>query len=93
MRTFIVIISIENVDARKICETFEGCKFDIGGSVQATETDVKNALIEEIKKYYKTEVLEFPTEDIEVWNMSDFMDMSNDEEYYVDNFFMGYVFG
>jgi hypothetical protein len=92
MRTLILLVSVDNTDARKICENFQGHKFDIGGSVQATDYDVRNKLIEELKGYYDTEVLDFPIEDIEVWNLNDFMDYNNDEEYNPDNYFMGYIF-
>jgi hypothetical protein len=92
MRTLILLVSVDNTDARKICENFQGHKIDIGGSVQATDYDVRNKLIEELKEYYDTEVLDFPNEDIEVWNLNDFMDYNNDEEYNPDNYFMGYIF-
>ena len=56
MKTFVVLIPAEGslVEPRNVCEFLEGTKYDIGGSVQATSTDVlKEVLFEfDLNDYY-----------------------------------------
>ena len=85
-KTFIVLISADApMDGRKFCEEIEGTKLEIGGSVQATSSDV----LYQLSKYFSADNEDF----VEVWTLTDFMDAVNDQERDIlTEYFMSYVF-
>ena len=86
MKAFVVLILVEGslVEPRKTCEFLEGTKFDIGGSVQATSTDVLNKVLFELGLN--------DSDGIGLLSISDFMDRFNDQELNPDDYFMSYVY-
>lgn len=86
MRTFVVLIPVEGslVEPRNTCEFLEGTKYDIGGSVQATSTDVLKEVLSEFDLN--------DSDGIGVHSLSTFMDMFNNEELNPDDYFMSYVY-
>ena len=86
MKTFVVLIPVEGslVKPRNTCEFLEGTKFSIGGSVQATSTDVLNKVMFELGID--------DSDGIEVEPLSDFMDRFNDQDLNPDDYFMSYVY-
>ncbi len=85
-KTFVVLIPVVDSvsDPRESCEMIENTNFDIGGSVQATASDVLGRVMFElgIKKSHN----------IEVEPITDFMDRFNDQEIEAENYFMSYVY-
>jgi ferredoxin len=88
-RTFIVLISVDECDARKICEHIENHTFEIGGSVQATAMDIRKNVCDLIL----SEDSSVNEENIEVEPLTDFMDRVNDELFNPDDYFISYVHG
>ena len=86
MKTFVVLIPAEGslVEPRNVCEFLEGTKYDIGGSVQATSTDVLKEVLSEFDLN--------DSDGIGVHSLSTFMDMFNNEELNPDDYFMSYVY-
>ena len=86
MKTFVVLIPVEGslVKPRNTCEFLEGTKYDIGGSVQATSTDVLKEVLSEFDLN--------DSDGIGVHSLSTFMDMFNNEELNPDDYFMSYVY-
>ena len=86
MRTFVVLIPVEGSleEPRNVCEFLEGTKYDIGGSVQATSTDVLKEVLSEFDLN--------DSDGIGVHSLSTFMDMFNNEELNPDDYFMSYVY-
>ena len=83
MDTDIVLIPVEgNINARHNCE-------DIENTTYVLDKVTDNNIFKEVEK----DLSEDEPKGIEVWNISDFMDLVNDEEFYPNNYFMSYVYG
>lgn len=81
MKTLIVLIPLaDNADARKQCENIESLRINDG----STDEKVKEAIIKEIDDTYNLS-------NIEIWEMTDFMDNVNNQEFEVEKYFMTYV--
>lgn len=84
MRTFVVLIPAEGAveEPRTLCESLEGTKFDIGGSVQATAFDVAHQIF-----------LQFGLENhCHVATISDFMKHFNDGKFDLNDYYISYVY-
>ena len=86
MKTFVVLIPAEGslVEPRKICGFLEGTKYDIGGSVQATSTDVLKEVLSEFDLN--------DSDGIGVHSLSTFMDMLNNDEFDLNDYYFSYVY-
>ena len=86
MRTFVVLIPAEGslVEPRNVCEFLEGTKYDIGGSVQATSTDVLKEVLSEFNLNN--------SDGIGVHSLSTFMDMLNNDEFDLNDYYFSYVY-
>ena len=80
---YIVLFPLNDyVNVRYLAENIEGMEFR--GSVD-TAIKIKSEII----KILNTKV---DLNGIEVWGLSDFMDLVNDEQFYVDEYFISYVY-
>ena len=86
MKTFVVLIPAEGslVEPRNVCEFLEGTKYDIGGSVQATSTDVLNEVLSEFNLN--------DSDGIGVVSLTSFMDMFNNDEFDLIDYYFSYVY-
>jgi hypothetical protein len=86
MKTFVVLIPAEGslVEPRNVCEFLEGTKYDIGGSVQATSTDVLKEVLSEFDLN--------DSDGIGVHSLSTFMDMLNNDEFDLNDYYFSYVY-
>lgn len=80
-KTYMVLFPLENNrNARKQCELIENMKFSV---------DSETELNEEIIKVINDDTYDLST--IEVWELTDFMDLVNDGEFKTDKYFISYV--
>jgi len=86
MKTFVVLIPAEGslVEPRNVCEFLEGTKYDIGGSVQATSTDVLKEVLSEFDLN--------DSDGIGVHSLPTFMDMLNNDEFDLNDYYFSYVY-
>lgn len=86
MKTFVVLIPAEGslVEPRNVCEFLQGTKYDIGGSVQATSIDVLNKVLFELGIN--------DSDGIGVHSISSFMDMFNNDEFDLNDYYFSYVY-
>ena len=86
MKTFVVLIPAEGsfVEPRNICEFLEGTKFDIGGSVQATSTDVLNKVLFDLGLN--------DSDGIGVHSFTTFIGMCNNNEFDLNDYYFSYVY-
>ena len=86
MKTFVELIPAEGslVEPRNVCEFLEGTKYDIGGSVQATSTDVLKEVLSEFDLN--------DSDGIGVHSLSTFMDMLNNDEFDLNDYYFSYVY-
>lgn len=78
MKTYIVLIPTLNLDAREICEKIENDIY----------------LLDNVTSHNVLKIIELEYEKvdyIEVWELSDFMDLVNNREFNSDNYFISYV--
>ena len=82
--THIILISTTNNNARLYCNQIEGNEIPVPKD------------LETIGEFVHTHILnEYPTlayDDVQVYDLGDFMALNNDEEYNADDWFMSYVF-
>lgn len=71
MNTHFILISVENSNARRICERIEAT---------IVENDVDN------------EINELLGVDYEMYPISDYMDMLNNQEINIENYFVTYIY-
>ena len=83
MKTFIVLIPVNgNLNARHNCEDIENTTYQLA---DVTERNI----FKEVEK----DLIEDRPKLMEVWNISDFMELVNDQEFNHENYFMSYVYG
>ena len=84
MKTFIVLIPVEdNTNARKSCEYIEN-------RVYTVDKVTPGQVYKEIEKDLEGRGVPVG---IEVWNISDFMELVNNEEFNDTLYFLSYVYG
>jgi hypothetical protein len=77
--TMILVIDVEPFcDGRKVCERLQNQKFD-------SYTDFLTAVKSELDSEIEDET------SVQLWTLSDFMDVCNDEEMNLINVWIGYV--
>lgn len=76
MRTKIIVIGVEEINSRKICEGIENII-----------VNNEQELIEKIRDIDS----DFDTGYLSIWDLTDFMDEVNDMNFYFDDSFMSYV--
>ena len=83
--THIVLISTTNNDARLYCNQIEGTEI-----IQVPNDIVKTG--EFVHTHILTECPTLAYDDVQVYGLSDFMELNNNEEYHADDWFMSYVY-
>ena len=80
MKTYIVLISVDDKDARKKCEEMENT------ILNDDHHDNPEMIRDSLASMYKIDI-----ENIYIWSMTDFMDEFNNEYLNTLNWFMSYI--
>ena len=83
METKIVLISVNSFDSRISAEYIENMQLTL-------TTDLQNRK-EIIQHILQQRGYELKESDIEVWNLPDFIDRVNDQEFNSDEYFISYI--
>lgn len=77
--TMILVIDVDPFrNGRQVCERLENQKFD-------SQTDLLTAVKSELDSEIEDET------NVQLWTLSDFMDVCNDQEMNLENVWIGYV--
>ena len=79
MKTKIILIDVAYLDARKLCEAIENMAFN-------NEQELKEKLKEMVRDSYVVLIPHFG-----IMELTDFMDDFNNEEKYLNNYFISYI--
>jgi hypothetical protein len=84
--SYIVLIDVnsKNYNVRQLCNEIEGIEIQVPNNIVKTG--------EFVHTHIRNEHPTLAYDDVQVYGLSDFMELNNNEEYYPDDYFMTYVF-
>ena len=89
IETYVLLIPVENVDARKICEVTQELPIEWEDDM----LNCVNSITAKIRKRIQSEInsLHITVDSFYVYSMNDFMESCNDDELDLGDYFIGYV--